>query len=51
MAIGLAVMCEQFGVIGLDLMAISFRVTLLPLVVFVAQKYFIQGVTMTGLAG
>ncbi|MEZ4868276.1 MAG: carbohydrate ABC transporter permease [Caldilineaceae bacterium] len=52
LAIGLAVMRDEFQVDWSDLMAISFLVTLLPLVVFfVAQKYFIQGVTMTGLKG
>ncbi|MCB0124668.1 MAG: carbohydrate ABC transporter permease [Caldilineaceae bacterium] len=52
LAIGLSVMRDEFQVDWSDLMAISFLVTLLPLVVFfVAQKYFIQGVTMTGLKG
>ena len=52
LAIGLAVMRDEFTVDWPDMMAISFLVTLLPLVVFfVAQKYFIQGITMTGLKG
>jgi ABC-type glycerol-3-phosphate transport system permease component len=35
-----------------DMMAISFLVTLVPLLVFFfAQKYFIQGIAMTGLKG
>ncbi|MEZ4733694.1 MAG: carbohydrate ABC transporter permease [Caldilineaceae bacterium] len=52
LAIGLAAIRDEFQVDWSDLMAISFLVTLLPLVVFfVAQKYFIQGVTMTGLKG
>jgi len=52
LAIGLAAIRDEFQVDWSDLMAVSFLVTLLPLVVFfVAQKYFIQGVTMTGLKG
>lgn len=52
LAIGLAVMRDEFQVDWADLMAISFLVTLLPLLVFFfAQKYFIQGITMTGLKG
>jgi multiple sugar transport system permease protein len=51
-SIGLAVMRDEFQVDWADLMAISFLVTLLPLLVFFfAQKYFIRGITMTGLKG
>ena len=52
LAIGLASMRDEFTVDWGDMMAISFLVTLVPLLVFFfAQKYFIQGITMTGLKG
>ena len=52
LSIGLAVMHDEFQVAWSDLMALSFLVTLLPLCVFFfAQKYFIQGIAMTGLKG
>lgn len=52
LSIGLAVIRDEFQVNWSDLMAVSFLVTLLPLLVFFfAQKYFIRGVTMTGLKG
>lgn len=52
LAIGLASMRDELTVDWGDLMAISFLVTLVPLFVFFfAQKYFIQGIAMTGLKG
>ena len=52
LAIGLASMRDELTVDWGDMMAISFLVTLVPLLVFFfAQKYFIQGIAMTGLKG
>lgn len=50
LAIGLAVMRDEFTVDWSDMMAIAFLVTLVPLLVFFfAQKYFIRGIAMTGI--
>lgn len=52
LAIGLAQFRNQFDVSWNALMAMSFLVTLPPLVVFFfAQRYFIRGISMTGIKG
>src|SRR6185437_7071626 len=52
LAIGLAQFKSQFQVSWNDLMATSFLVTLAPLLVFFfAQRYFIRGISMTGIKG
>lgn len=52
LSIGLASMRDEFTVNWGDMMALAFLVTLVPLLVFfLAQKYFIRGITMTGLKG
>jgi multiple sugar transport system permease protein len=50
LAIGMAMMRDEFTIHWGDMMAISFLVTLVPLLVFFfAQKYFIRGIAMTGI--
>jgi multiple sugar transport system permease protein len=50
LAIGMAMMRDEFTIDWGDMMAISFLVTLVPLLVFFfAQKYFIRGIAMTGI--
>ncbi len=50
LSIGMAIMRDEFTVDWGDMMAISFLVTLVPLLVFFfAQKYFIRGIAMTGI--
>ena len=52
LAIGLAQFRNQFDVSWNALMAMSFLVTLPPLIVFFfAQRYFIRGISMTGIKG
>ena len=52
MALGLAMFRDQFDVDWKAIMAMSFLMILPCLVVFfVAQKYFIQGISTTGLKG
>lgn len=52
LAIGLAQFRNQFQVSWNALMACSFLVSVAPLLVFfLAQKYFIQGIAMTGIKG
>lgn len=52
LSIGLAIMRDEFTVNWGDMMALAFLVTLVPLLIFfLAQKYFIRGIAMTGLKG
>jgi multiple sugar transport system permease protein len=50
LAIGMAMRRDEFTIDWGDMMAISFLVTIVPLLVFFfAQKYFIRGIAMTGI--
>lgn len=52
LALALSLFRDQFEVDWNAIMAVSFLVTLPPLVVFfLAQKYFIQGIVVTGVKG